>query len=100
MAPWIPEIEEWDELLRVLKDKHIKGYIVCGDQDEDCFESTQEFVQLLREKNIEHKYKVVPDLDHDYPINFEELLKEAIEYIGNENNSSKKRDASHVMHLF
>ena len=94
------EIEEWDELLRVLQDKHIKGYIVCGDQDEDCFESTQQFVQLLREKNIEHKYKVVPDLDHDYPINFEELLKEAIEYIGNENNSSKKRDASYVMHLF
>lgn len=86
MAPWLPEIEEWDELLRVLQDKHIKGYIVCGDQDEDCFESTQQFVQLLREKNIEHKYKVVPDLDHDYPINFEELLKEAIEYIGNENN--------------
>ena len=50
MAPWIPEIEEWDELLRVLKDKHIKGYIVCGDQDEDCFESTRQFVQLLREK--------------------------------------------------
>ena len=44
------EIEEWDELLRVLKDKHIKGYIVCGNQDEDCFESTQQFVQLLREK--------------------------------------------------
>ena len=67
-----------------MQDKHIKGYIVCGDQDEDCFESTHK-IQLLREKNIEHKYKVVPDLDHDYPINFEELLK-AIEYIGNENN--------------
>ena len=50
MAPWLPEIEEWDELLRVLQDKHIKGYIVCGDQDEDCFESTQQFVQLLREE--------------------------------------------------
>ena len=40
----------------------------------------------IKRENIEHKYKVVPDLDHDYPINFEELLKEAIEYIGNENN--------------
>ena len=30
IAPWLPEIEEWDELLRVLQDKHIKGYIVCG----------------------------------------------------------------------
>ncbi|WP_131101967.1 alpha/beta hydrolase [Bacillus sp. SYJ] len=86
MAPWLPEVEEWTELLGVLQDEHIKGYIVCGDQDEDCFECTQQFVQLLRDKNIEHKYKVIPNLNHDYPINFEEVLKEAIEYIGNENN--------------
>ncbi|HDV4625708.1 TPA: alpha/beta hydrolase, partial [Bacillus anthracis] len=86
MAPWLPEIEEWNELLGVLQDKHIKGYIVCGDQDEDCFECTQQFVQLLRDKNIEHKYKVIPNLNHDYPIYFDEVLKEAIEYIGNENN--------------
>lgn len=86
MAPWLPEVEEWNELLGVLQDKHIKGYIVCGDQDEDCFECTQQFVQLLRDKNIEHKYKVIPNLNHDYPIHFEEVLKEAIEYIGNENN--------------
>ncbi|KYZ68617.1 alpha/beta hydrolase [Bacillus sp. GZT] len=86
MAPWLPKIEEWNELLGVLQDKHIKGYIVCGDQDEDCFKCTQQFVQLLRNKNIEHKYKVIPNLNHDYPIHFDEVLKEAIEYIGNENN--------------
>ncbi|EJR14007.1 alpha/beta hydrolase [Bacillus cereus group sp. Bc222] len=86
MAPWLPEVEEWNELLGVIQDKHIKGYIVCGDQDEDCFECTQQFVQLLRDKNIEHKYKIIPNLNHDYPIHFEEVLKEAIEYIGNENN--------------
>ncbi|MDA2153575.1 alpha/beta hydrolase [Bacillus cereus group sp. Bc253] len=86
MAPWLPEVEEWNELLGVLQDKHIKGYIVCGNQDEDCFEGTQQFVQLLRDKNIEHKYKIIPNLNHDYPIHFEEVLKEAIEYIGNENN--------------
>ncbi len=86
MAPWLPEVEEWNELLGVLQDKHIKGYIVCGDQDEDCFECAQQFVQLLRDKNIEHKYKIIPNLNHDYPIHFEEVLKEAIEYIGNEND--------------
>ncbi|HDR7779722.1 TPA: carboxylesterase, partial [Bacillus tropicus] len=30
--------------------------------------------------------KIIPNLNHDYPIHFEEVLKEAIEYIGNENN--------------
>ncbi|MES5954676.1 alpha/beta hydrolase [Bacillus fungorum] len=86
MAPWLPEIEEWNELLEVLQDKNIKGYIVCGDQDEDCFECTQQFVQLLRDKNIEHEYKVVPNLKHDYPEDFDELLKEAIEYIDDKSN--------------
>ncbi|PEX80045.1 alpha/beta hydrolase [Bacillus cereus] len=86
MAPWLPEIEEWEELLGILHDKGTKGYIICGDQDEDCLEGTERFVQLLRDKNIEHKYKIVPNLNHDYPNNFDELLKEAIEYIERKNN--------------
>ncbi|MBJ8105001.1 MULTISPECIES: alpha/beta hydrolase [Bacillus cereus group] len=86
VAPWLPEMEEWEEMIGILHDKSIKGYIICGDQDEDCFECTQQFVKLLKDKNIEHKYKVVPNLNHDYPENFEELLKEAIEYIGSKNN--------------
>lgn len=86
MAPWLPEIEEWNELLGVLQEKHIKGYIVCGDQDEDCFECAQQFVQLLRDNDIEHQYKVVSNLNHDYPNHFDELLREAIEYIESENN--------------
>ncbi|GLV66083.1 alpha/beta hydrolase [Bacillus mycoides] len=86
VAPWLPEMEEWEEMIGILHDKSIKGYIICGDQDEDCFECTQQFVKLLKDKNIEHKYKVVPNLNHDYPENFDELLKEAIEYIGSKNN--------------
>ncbi|MBG9596413.1 alpha/beta hydrolase [Bacillus mycoides] len=86
VAPWLPEMEEWEEMIGILHDKSIKGYIICGDQDEDCFEGTQQFVTLLKDKNIEHKYKVVPNLNHDYPHNFDELLKEAIEYIGSKNN--------------
>jgi len=86
VAPWLPEMEEWEEMIGILHDKSIKGYIICGDQDEDCFECTQQFVKLLKDKNIEHKYKVVPNLNHDYPENFDVVLKEAIEYIGNKNN--------------
>lgn len=86
VAPWLPEMEEWEEMIGILHDKSIKGYIICVDQDEDCFEGTQQFVTLLKDKNIEHKYKVVPNLNHDYPHNFDELLKEAIEYIGSKNN--------------
>ncbi|MBC6972297.1 alpha/beta hydrolase [Bacillus sp. Xin] len=81
VAPWLPEVEEWEKLLNTLKDRGIKGYIVCGDQDEDCFECTQKFVALLKKKNIAYKYKVIEGLKHDYPENFEEILQEAIRYI-------------------
>lgn len=81
VAPWIPEIEEWEDLLDKLKDKGIKGYIICGDQDEDCFECTQKFVKRLETKNINHEYKVISNLNHDYPENFEEILQEAVKYI-------------------
>ncbi|HEK9100469.1 alpha/beta hydrolase [Bacillus pfraonensis] len=81
VAPWLPEVEEWEKLLNTLKDRNIKGYIVCGDQDEDCFECTQKFVALLKKKNVEYKYKVIEGLKHDYPENFEETLQEAVRYI-------------------
>ena len=97
MAPWFPEIDEWNELLEVLQDKNIKGYVVCGDQDEDCFECTQQFVQVLKDKNIEHEFKVVPNLKHDYPEDFDELLKEAIKYIEDKSNSSSKKGRCIIM---
>ncbi len=81
VAPWLPEVDEWDELLDNL-DKDVKGYIICGDQDADCFESANRFGELLVKRNIQHKIKIVSDLDHEYPVNFQEMLKEALDYIG------------------
>lgn len=80
-GPWLPEIDEWEYLLDNLKSKDIKGYIICGDKDEDCFECTKKFVDMLNERNIANVYKVVKDLKHDYPNNFDGYLKDAIEFI-------------------
>ncbi|WLD92833.1 alpha/beta hydrolase [Alkalihalobacillus sp. AL-G] len=81
VAPWLPEIDEWDGLLHKLSEAGIKGFILCGDKDEDCFEGSSKFAKLLEEKNIAHQFKVVRDLDHEYPENFNQIIKEAIEYI-------------------
>jgi predicted esterase len=85
VAPWLPEIEEWAGLIDKLAEKGVKGYVICGDQDDDCYECTQKFVALLEEKKIRHTYKLVEALDHDFPDNFEQLLKEAIAYINTTN---------------
>lgn len=78
---WLPEIDEWEYLMDNLKSKDIKGYIICGDKDEDCFKGTKKLVNMLNERNISIVYKVVNNLKHDYPRNFDAYLKEAIEFI-------------------
>ncbi|WP_257348705.1 alpha/beta hydrolase [Pseudalkalibacillus decolorationis] len=81
VAPWLPEIEEWKESLDQLKENDIKGYIIIGDNDGDCFEGANQFASFLNQKSIPHEFKVVDDLDHEYPENFDQLLKEAVDYI-------------------
>lgn len=80
-GPWLPEIDEWEPLFDNLKEKGIRGYIICGDEDEDCLECTNKFVDMLNERHIKNIYRIESDLKHDYPDNFEVYLKDAIEFI-------------------
>ena len=81
VAPWLPEIDEWAPLLDKIMGKGIKGYVVCGDKDDDCYECTRRFTDLLSSKEIPYELKIFKGLDHDYPDNFNEILPKAIEFI-------------------
>ena len=59
-------------------------YICCGDADEDCFEGSEQLFELLDEAGVEVDFKLCPDLDHDYPENFDQLLREAIDFVAGE----------------
>ena len=81
VASWLPEIDKWAPLLDKIRKKGIKGYIVCGDKDDDCYECTRKFIDLLSSKKISYELKICKGLDHDYPDNFNEILPKAIEFI-------------------
>lgn len=81
MAPWIPEIEKRIEIFDLIKELNTKLYILCGDNDKDCFEDCNMLVQKLEKYNIPYKYDVIENLDHDYPMDFKQKLKTAIDYI-------------------
>jgi len=81
VAPWLPEIDEWAPLLDKIREKGIKGYVVCGDKDDDCYECNRRFIDLLSSKKISYEFKIFKGLDHDYPDNFREILPKAIEFI-------------------
>ena len=78
---WLPEIDEWAPLLDKIREKGIKGYVVCGDKDDDCYECNRRFIDLLSSKKIFYEFKIFKGLDHDYPDNFNEILLKAIEFI-------------------
>lgn len=52
VAPWLPEIDEWAPLLDKIREKGIKGYVVCGDKDDDCYECNRRFIDLLSSKKF------------------------------------------------
>jgi predicted esterase len=81
VAPWLSDIDEWAPLLDKIREKGIKGYVVCGDKDDDCYECTRRFIDLLSSKKISYEFKIFKGLDHDYPDNFNEILLKAIEFI-------------------
>lgn len=81
IAPWLPEIDEWDQILNTLKLKGIKFYIICGDKDDDCLDCTLNLAEKLKEKNISHTFTIVKDLDHDYPEDFSNDLLNIIDSI-------------------
>lgn len=84
VAPWLPELEEWSAQLSALKEAGTHVYICCGDADEDCFEGSEQLFELLDEAGVEVDFKLCPDLDHDYPANFDQLLREAIDFAAGE----------------
>ena len=81
VAPWLPDIEEWGALLATLKEKGLKGYIICGDQDEDCLDGSNKLSETLTSKDIPHELKIVKNLDHEYPEEFNECLHRALKYL-------------------
>jgi len=84
VAPWLPEIEEWSGLLDKLLEKKIRCYVICGDQDDDCYKTTLTFVKLLDHKEIPHVFIEMIGLNHDYPENFEQELMNALDYLTSE----------------
>ncbi|MCA0174127.1 alpha/beta hydrolase [Bacillus sp. RAR_GA_16] len=81
VAPWLPEIDEWKEAIASLKNRSISGYIICGEQDDDCLEGSKALSDVLEENDIAHELKIITGLDHEYPEAFNESLQRALQFI-------------------
>jgi len=81
IAPWLPELEEWKKIFSLLSEKRIKIYIICGDKDEDSYEDSKALAGLLNTFDIDHRFVVIENLEHDYPNEFSRIIEKGIQYI-------------------
>jgi len=74
VGPWLPEIDVWEPLLVKLRNKGIRGHVICGDKDADCFESSNRFAKMLDRAGVVSRYDIAKGMDHDFPDDFKQNL--------------------------
>lgn len=79
VIPAIQDVTSLESLL-VENGNKIKGCIITGDKD-PFYNNTVELVKLFEENEFQCKLIVIEGLDHFFPADFTDLLKEAIEFI-------------------
>jgi len=81
VAPWVPEIESWIGAVQGAKGLGLRGTIIVGDRDDDCFAGAQALAGLLDAEGIACELQIVPGLDHEYPADFPARLERALKAI-------------------
>lgn len=74
MAPWLPELDNWREMLRSHGRKGLRCWIICGDKDDDCLEGAKRLFSMLEESGVNAQLQIIEGLDHDFPTDFDERL--------------------------
>lgn len=74
-SPWIPMIEQsLTKVIQHIKQKNIKVHILCGVEDEDCYQVSQRLYKALDTSGIGVDVDFIEKLGHAFPINVERLV--------------------------
>jgi hypothetical protein len=81
LGPWLPDLVSLEALIPRLQGQKVRIYLICGDCDQDCFDTTNKLATLLDRSGLSFRYRVVEGMGHHYPSDFEDYLAEAMSYI-------------------
>jgi predicted esterase len=79
-----PFLSNPDHLLPILEKNgpyNLRAYIVAGTRDRYCYGVAQQLAIMLPNYGIECKLDVYADLEHQFPLDFESKLPEALDYV-------------------
>ncbi len=77
-GPFITQPELWAPLVRAGSKLGLRGLVTIGEQDVFSYAGTQALAAMLKEEAILCTLRVYPDLGHDFPPDFPQVLTEAL----------------------
>lgn len=83
VAPYIPfkYVDAQSNYSDFVKSRSVRGYCVVGERDSFAMEGTSALASRLPSMNITCLVEQHSNLEHDYPIGFEESLLKAVNYV-------------------
>ncbi len=81
VGPWVPEIDSWMPIVQGAKGLGLRGTIIVGDRDDDCFTGAEALAGLLDTEGIACDLQVISGLGHDYPADFPARLERALKAV-------------------
>lgn len=81
-GPFMDSLENWSPLIDAAQGRDLRGLIVMGEADKTIPQNNiRILVDQLNQSGIKTNLRTYPGLKHEYPDNFEEVLKEAVSFI-------------------
>jgi predicted esterase len=81
-GPLTGDLRDWQPYFKQCKEKTLRGVIIMGEEDENILpDHIKQLSDLLKQQGITTKLHTFPNLKHEYPRNFEQVLQKAIKFI-------------------
>lgn len=81
LAPYVGSVNSWLPLLNSPDQQKLRGYFVMGGKDDSCTPGAMKLKEKLIDYGIKCEMEVFPEMDHDIPSNFDEVLPRALNFI-------------------
>ena len=81
VGPFLPKVEDLIPLMEAHHPQGLRAFLVAGQRDQYCLGVAQRLATLLPQHGIVCKLDVYPDLEHNFPLEFESRLPYALEYV-------------------
>ena len=80
-GPHIKDPQKLSSFVKASRARGLRGYLIVGDQDSDCYGPTMRLSAFLKEQGIPHELEVHSGLGHWFPPDFEHSLRRGFEFI-------------------